>query len=323
MTGAPAPNVDLRQRVLYLERRLKAVERRFEMERLDHVREHRQNYIAITVDYGDYPDQCGEGTPIFPIKFLDATFTKAAGWQDLIQQQRLEASEPDTYAANLSGEWVPAGTLLTSLWQRATYDIAPNDDDGEWFFVHSHGEFWAQAELLTELCDTESGIEVENAVLLPSGEDVDLTGAEISNPRNHRGKVGYNVLMVKRKSGAGSGSGSGGGGGGSGSGACGEWEIVDVYLKPVCQVHRIEDSAACVKYVTLRTAAEWSSGDEPNAWCQLFPWTDCPTDGSGSGSGEADPVCDLSFSFDASWCCSVVGCEGSGSGSGGQQQGGQ
>lgn len=313
-----ATSTNLSQRVLFLERQVQALLRKVQGERVFHVNEHRQTFLAWTIDLGEYPEPCGTGTPVFPIRFLDVTFPQTAEWHLLTQAERSNPSgdEPDAYAANIAGEWVPPLTLVEVMWQRAVTKIAGSEDDGEWWFEYRRWEFVAEAELVNDLCGEETDIEVENGYLLPSGEEYDFSDIEIENPRKHRGQAGAKVLLVNRRSGAGSGSGSGSESAGSGSGGtnCGPWQIVDIEQRAVCLVHRIEDSDACVKFVTLRTAGEWAPGDEPNQWCQLFPWTDCPEEGSGSGSGDAEETCDLSFAFDVSWCCSVVGCDGSGSG---------
>jgi len=93
----------------------------------------RDEHLAVTVDHQSYPAKTGSGVPKFPIRFLDATFTKSPGRGSLTTQERGDpTAEYDTIAASITGHWIEPGTIVKALWQRPPAGIS-TEDGGEWF----------------------------------------------------------------------------------------------------------------------------------------------------------------------------------------------
>jgi len=100
---------------------------------------HRDERLAITVDVlvnneSIYPGKSGAGSPKFPIKFIDATFTQEAGREVLETLERGDpAADYDQIAASTTSAWVPPGTIVKALWQRPPVGLTTDQNAGEWF----------------------------------------------------------------------------------------------------------------------------------------------------------------------------------------------
>lgn len=93
--------------------------------------------LAETVDDGSYPALSGQGSNIkVPLRFLDAKFTAANGWEDPTIQGRGDVEEDaQVFAANIGTGYVSPATMVLAMWQRAVRGVATSSTDGEWWFV--------------------------------------------------------------------------------------------------------------------------------------------------------------------------------------------
>jgi len=89
---------------------------------------HRDIRWAMTVGTvpSDYPDTAAN---TFPIRFLDAHFTKTAGLRTFLYSNR--STDPVTLAHAATGQYIPSGLPLPVFWQRGL----GAEDSGEWWFL--------------------------------------------------------------------------------------------------------------------------------------------------------------------------------------------
>jgi len=241
-------------------------------------------YFGITTTNTAYPSYPTGGNT-FVVKLSDKYFTESPGTQTVFTKY----SSQCVVARTLDGSAVAIDTTVRLERRVSRRGI-------RWWIVPIRPPV-VIASLCGDLCfDSEVTIIANTAYDPETGENVNMTGIDLINPRHHTGRHEDEVEL--------------------------RWDqrrlayyVIDVerhWIRPLTRIQKHgTDSKGCFTITGPKISVESCEGDLPNEACLLFGWKPCPT---GSGTEEdydcpltAEPtdidICSqdtLSSSFDCS-----------------------